>query len=79
MPEKTEFPADWTDETILHNISDVATDPNATWGVGKWDSPYAIGTRDGIDIRVDFYPPIHKKYNGMISTGYPTNVTPNPK
>ena len=56
LPGKTEFPADWTDETILHNISDVATDPNATWGVGKWDSPYVIGTRDGMDIRVDFYP-----------------------
>ena len=44
----------------------------------KWNSPYAIGVRDGIEIRVDFYPPTHPKYAGQISTAYPINVTPNP-
>ncbi|MDY6930105.1 MAG: RHS repeat-associated core domain-containing protein, partial [Pseudomonadota bacterium] len=77
-PGKTEFPANWNDDQILHNVSDVATDPNSVRGVGKWDSPYAIGTRDGIEIRVDFYPDNHPKYAGQISTAYPINGTPNP-
>lgn len=77
-PGKTEFPVNWEDEKILHHISDIATDPKAKTGLGKWDSPYAIGTRDGIEIRVDFYPNNHK-YAGKISTAYPLNVTPNSK
>lgn len=76
-PEKTEFPASWSDDRILHQVSDVASDPNAIRGVGKYDSPYAIGVRDGIEIRVDFYPNNHK-YAGQISTAYPTNVPANP-
>lgn len=75
---RTEFPSSWSNDRILHQVSDIATDPNATRGVGKWDSPYAIGTRDGVDIRVDFYPNNHAKYPGQISTAYPINVTPNP-
>ncbi|NQX64626.1 EndoU domain-containing protein [Paenibacillus alba] len=78
IPGKTEFPATWSDEKILAEISDVATDPKSTWSMGKWDSPYATGTRDGIDIRVDFYPLNHPNYAGKISTGYPTNVPANP-
>jgi len=75
---KTEFPAGWSDKNILHHVSDVATDPRSTMGVGKWNSPYAIGTRDGVTIRVDFYPPNHPNYAGKISTAYPINVAPNP-
>ena len=77
-PSKTEFPQDWSDEKILHYISDVATDPNATWGMGKWDSPYVIGIREGIEIRVDFYPNNHSQYSGKISTAYPLNTPQNP-
>ena len=68
---KTEFPASWSDNKIIDHVSDIATDPNSLTGTGKWDSPYAIGTRDGIQIRVDFYPAAHPKYPGMISTAYP--------
>lgn len=75
---KTEFPGGWSDDQILHHVSDVATDPSAVRGLGKWDSPYAIGTRDGISIRVDFYPNNHPTYAGKISTAYPINVPPNP-
>ncbi|MCF6344886.1 MAG: type VI secretion system tip protein VgrG [Thiomicrorhabdus sp.] len=75
---KTEFPANWNDEKILQNISDIAKDPNSIKGVGKWNSPYVTGVRDGIEIRVDFYPKNHPKYAGQISTAYPTNVRPNP-
>ena len=73
-PGKTEFPASWSDERILHQVSDVATDPNSKWRVGKWNSPYATGIRDGIEIRVDFYPLSHSKHAGKISTSYPINV-----
>ncbi|MFS9381832.1 RHS repeat-associated core domain-containing protein [Citrobacter sp. ANG330] len=41
-PDKTEFPASWSDDDILHHVSDVATDPNSVSGVGKWNSPYVI-------------------------------------
>jgi RHS repeat-associated protein len=75
---KTEFPASWSDKDILHHVSDVATDPRSTMGVGKWNSPFAIGTRDGVTIRVDFYPPNHPTYAGKVSTAYPINVAPNP-
>jgi hypothetical protein len=78
VAESAEFPAAWSDDKILNEVSDVATDPSATRGVGKWDSPFAVGTRDGIEIRVDFYPPTHPQHAGKISTAYPTNVPPNP-
>jgi len=77
-PGKTEFPVGWSDERILHEISDIATDPNAVTGVGKWNSPFVIGTRDGIEIRVDFYPSNHPTHAGKISTAYPINVKRNP-
>lgn len=75
---KTEFPASWSDQQTLHHISDVATDPAAVTGMGKWNSPYSIGVRDGVEIRVDFYPTTHPTHAGKISTAYPTNVPPNP-
>ncbi|WP_394560153.1 RHS repeat-associated core domain-containing protein [Aquipseudomonas alcaligenes] len=77
-PGKTEFPASWSDDKILNYVSDVATDPSSTTGLGKWDSPYAIGVREGIEIRVDFYPRNHPDYAGKISTAYPTNTPANP-
>ncbi|WP_331352705.1 RHS repeat-associated core domain-containing protein [Cellvibrio sp. UBA7671] len=66
-----EFPEKWSDRKILHYVSDIATDPKSKKGNGKWDSPYAIGERDGVLIRVDFYPNNHQKYAGEISTAYP--------
>ncbi len=77
-PGKTEFPANWNDDQILQHVSDIATDSGATKGVGKWDSPYVIGVRDGVEIRVGFYPDNHPKYAGQISTAYPINVSANP-
>lgn len=32
-------------------MSDVATDPKSAMGIGKYDSPYAIGILDGVEIR----------------------------
>lgn len=75
---KTEFPKSWDDAKILREIESVASDPNSISGMGKWDSPYRIGIRDGIEIRVDFYPNGHSTYGGQISTGYPVNTPANP-
>ena len=74
---KSEFLSNWSDDELLHYVSDVATDPNAVRGIGKYDAPYAIGNRDGVDIRVDFYPS-NSKYAGQISTAYPINAPLNP-
>lgn len=76
MSDKTEFPANWTDEKVLHEISDVATDPSSTVEAGRWGADRISGTRDGVDITVDMYPP-NSKHAGKISTGYPTNTSVN--
>jgi RHS repeat-associated protein len=66
---KSEFPAGWSTDEIMHNISDVATDPAST--VTKVGPKEIIdGTRKGVDIRV-----IVK--DGRIVTGYPTNLPRN--
>ena len=61
-PGKTEFPAGWSDQKILHEVSDVATDPNSIRGVGKWGGEWAEGVRDGITIHVDFFSPNSRHY-----------------
>jgi hypothetical protein len=72
FPGKSEFPASWSDDQIMHNISDVATDPSITWRAGvKPGDFWANGTRGGIDIEVLLR-------NDEIWTGYPTNVPRNP-
>lgn len=78
MAGKTEFPSGWGDQRALNAIADVATDPTSLRGLGAWNSPYAVGMRDGVLIRVDFYPLGHSTYAGQISTAYPINVPVNP-
>jgi hypothetical protein len=82
LPNKSEFPKTWSDDRILHQISDIVTDPKSIHGVEKigksqWEQPFAIGTRDGIKIRVDLFPS-NSKHAGKISTGYPLNTPRNP-
>jgi len=67
---KTEFPANWSDEKILHEISDVATDP-ASKVTQQGKTTIFQGTRDGVDIKV-------VSRDGRIVTGYPTNLPKNP-
>ncbi len=51
LPGKSEFPAGWSDQKILHDISDVAADPNSK--VTKQGHTTLIeGRRGGVDIRV---------------------------
>ncbi|MBL0200733.1 MAG: EndoU domain-containing protein [Chitinophagaceae bacterium] len=77
MPGKTEFPSSWSDDEIINAVNKIANDPNATGGVGKFNSPFKTGTINGIEIRVDFYPTNHPKYSGQVSTAYPINAIPN--
>jgi hypothetical protein len=46
-PGKSEFPQGWSDERILGEISDVATDPSATRRPLPGGREIAEGTRDG--------------------------------
>ncbi len=76
-PDKTEFPSHWDDERIIHQISDIATDPSLVRQVDNRGTPYVVGTRDGIEIQVNFFPDDNAKA-GQITTGYPINVPANP-
>ena len=72
IPGKSEFPAGWSDDRIIHAISDVATDPGATRAAGRGGRTIVTGTRDGVEIRVVL------EADGTIVTGFPTNVSRNP-
>jgi len=75
-PGKSEFPSDWSDEKILGEISDVATDPESTVETQSDGRIISKGTRDGIDIKTVQEP---ASRGGRIVTGYPTNTPKNPK
>lgn len=67
-PGKSAFPRSWSDDQILHHVSDIATDPNLRWiqqtgkpGVAftKAGDPvryYVDGVRGGVNIRVILEP-----------------------
>jgi len=69
-PGKSEFPSGWSDEQIMHHISDVATDPHSTVRPGRGGDVFVQGTRDGVDIQVLIR-------NGQIWTAYPTSTPRN--
>lgn len=71
FPTKSEFPASWSDDQIMHHISDIATDPTLKWRPGRGGDFWVSGTRDGIDIDV-------LMRNNEIWTAYPTNLGRNP-
>jgi RHS repeat-associated protein len=71
-PGKTPFPRDWSTGRVMHEISDVATDP-ASRIVGTQGSRTVLeGTRSGVTIRV-------VTDGADIITGYPTNLPRNPR
>jgi RHS repeat-associated protein len=74
-PGKSEFPSDWSDEKVLHEISDVATDPLSKPKAGRGGRPIVEGTRDGIDIQVVIENP---EKGERIVSGFPTNTQRNP-
>ncbi|MGO4282593.1 EndoU domain-containing protein, partial [Cupriavidus sp. RAF20_2] len=77
-PGKTAFPSVWTESQIMHNVSDLATDPTAKWTqlTGKAGADYTSkgapvrwaveGVRDGVQVRVIVEP----RGEGII-TAYP--------
>jgi len=69
---KSEFPQGWSDDKILTEISDVATDPESQRDV-VGGRTVITGARDGVEIRV-----IVDNATGRIVTGYPTNIPRNP-
>lgn len=74
IPGKSEFPSGWSDDRVIHEISDIATDPTR---IGS--SPNRVGyvtttrSANGIDIKV-----VYDTVNKRIVTGYPTNLPRNP-
>ena len=72
-PGKSEFPAGRSDDSIMHDISDIATDPTLKSKLGRGGRTITDGTRNGVDIRVI------QERNGDIVTGFPTNVPRNPR
>lgn len=77
-PGKTPFPDSWSVDKIMHSVSDLATDPNASWTqlTGKPGAQYTTkgkpvrwaveGVYDGVNVRVIVEP------NGEgIITAYP--------
>ncbi|RLB52114.1 MAG: adhesin, partial [Deltaproteobacteria bacterium] len=67
-PGKTPFPEDWSRDQVMHNVSDIATDPDATWTwqtgrpgsdftkAGRPSRVEVEGVRDGVNIRVILEP-----------------------
>ncbi len=72
-PGKSEFPQSWSDEKIMHVISDIATDPNVSRKAGRGGRTIAEAVKEGINVRVI------QESNGDIVSGFPTNVPRNPK
>jgi hypothetical protein len=72
LPGKTPFPQDWSAARVMHEISDVASDP-ASARVVQGGKTVVTGTRGGVDIEV-----IIDNKTGEIVTGYPTNLPRNP-
>lgn len=54
--DKSVFPEGWTPDRIMHEVSDVVTDPGVTWNknrmVGGVQRYEAIAERDGVLIKV---------------------------
>ncbi|MEX0426881.1 putative T7SS-secreted protein [Nocardioides sp. DS6] len=72
FPQKSEFPETWSDAKIIHEISDIATDPALGWRPGSRPGDFWVsGTREGVDIEVLIR-------RNQIWTAYPTNVPKNP-
>ena len=73
-PGKSEFPLSWSDDKILHAISDIATDPKVTMGIPD-KKGYVTGVNliDGVEIRVAYDTKL-----GRIISGFPINLPRNP-
>jgi filamentous hemagglutinin len=67
MPGKTQFPEDWSDEKIIHVISEISTDNSLTWSSpSKNGYITAVKRVDGINVKVVVDPKLKR-----IVTGFP--------
>ena len=73
IPDKTEFPASWSEDRIIDEIESVANDPTSSRRTGRRQRTIIEGTRDGVDIRLLIEPD-----GTTIVTGHPTNLQANP-
>ncbi len=74
LPGKTPFPRGWSADRVMHEVSEIATDP-AAWRNVQYQGQRAVlnGARDGVDIKV-----VVSRQTGEIITGHPTNLPRNP-
>ena len=71
IPDKSEFPSEWSDEKTIEAIKDVANDPASVRTSADGGRTSVVGTRDGVDIRV-----IIGRNGKAIVTAYPINIIP---
>jgi hypothetical protein len=50
MPGKSLFPSSWSEGQIMHNVSDIATDPSLRW-IQQTGKPGALFTKNGDPVR----------------------------
>jgi Bacterial EndoU nuclease len=74
IPNKSEFPSDWSDDRIIGMIEDIANDPASTRRREPDGRTVATGRRQGVEIRV-----VIDRDGRSIVTGYPTNTPRNPR
>ena len=76
---KEQAPKGRNSDEVMHNISDVATDPASEVSVGSNGNNVVEGTRGGIHIRVIIAGPNgwYGTPAGEIVTRFPTNVARN--
>ena len=74
IPDKSEFPRGWSDDTIIGAIEDVANDPESVRRPQPDGRIVVTGRRQGVDIRV-----VIDRDGRSIVTGYPTNTPRNPR
>lgn len=72
-PCKSEFPAEWTAEDIVHAVTTLAANDNINWKTADNGYHTAEQTVDGIKIRI-----VTDREGDDIVTAYPVNVRRNP-
>jgi len=68
---KDRFPASWTEERIMHNISDIMTDPNSIHVNSNRLGYTAHGVRNGLLLQVDYL--VNSEGLTEIRSGFPMN------
>ena len=73
VPNKSEFPAGWTDQQVVQTVKDIANSPTSQSLPGNAGRLGIQGQRDGVDILV-----VIGRDGRTIVTAHPTNLPKNP-